>query len=73
MSGVVHMVGRVNGAELEIDGPDVRTLCGKEGSPMDGVPSRYTLATAGGSLLEATTRRRFVSCAKCNRTLGGSK
>lgn len=70
---VVHMVDAEANTELQLHGPDVRTLCGKHGAPTEGTPARYGLTTEIGSALSATTRRRFVTCAKCNRTLGGSK
>lgn len=66
---VVHMVGYDNGAELELFGKDVRTLCGLTGSPTDGNPTRYTLTDDRGNAFTVTTRKRFTTCQRCFGTL----
>jgi len=63
MRQIVHMVK----AAFAIPGPDVRTLCGEVANPFEKIagPDRYKLLCVSGSVLDATTKSKLVSCKKC--------
>lgn len=65
----VHMVGRIDGAMLQLMAEDVSTLCGKRAAATDEDVHGYILTDSNGNRLRATTIRFKITCQKCSNLL----
>lgn len=67
---IVHMLGRVDGADVDINGRDIFGLCGVVGAAGETMDVRiYTLSNENGNDTSGTTTISRVTCTKCNGLL----
>ena len=69
-SKAVHKIAIMEAeSAVQIEGADVRMLCGKKGAAMSGTTQLFTLTDSEGNAFKATMQRDLVSCLRCRRSL----
>lgn len=70
MAPIIHMLGRINGADVDVGERDVYGLCGVAGVAEETKdPLKYKLSDEKGNTTMATTTIKVVTCQKCSNLL----